>query len=76
MFGRTEKKTLAVEGMTCGHCEQRVEKAVSQISGVKKVKASHTSQSVEIAFKKDTPLDTSAVEKTITDLGFKVNVTE
>lgn len=72
MFGRTEKQTLAVEGMTCGHCEQRVEKAISQITGVKKVQASHTSQSVEISYKKDTPLDTSAVEKAITDVGFKV----
>ena len=29
MFGRTEKRTIAVEGMTCGHCEQRVEKVVT-----------------------------------------------
>lgn len=72
MFDRTEKQTLAVEGMTCGHCEQRVENAVSQISGVKKVKASHSGKSVEISYKKDVPLDTSAVEKVIVDVGFKV----
>jgi copper ion binding protein len=72
MFGRTEKRTIAVEGMTCGHCEQRVEKVVSQIPGVKKVKASHASQSVEISYKKDTLLNAPAVEKAIAEVGFKV----
>ncbi|MBF2455135.1 heavy-metal-associated domain-containing protein, partial [Listeria seeligeri] len=30
-----EKLTLTVEGMTCGHCEARVTKALSEVSGVK-----------------------------------------
>lgn len=72
MFGGTEKKSLTVEGMTCGHCEQRVEKAVGQIDGVKKVKASHTDQTVEIAYKKGTPISDTDIEKAIAELGFKV----
>lgn len=72
MFGRTEKQTLAVEGMTCGHCEQRVEKSIGQLDGVKNVKASHTGRTVEIAYKKGAPPDIARVKKTIVDLGFKV----
>ncbi|MBC1715415.1 heavy-metal-associated domain-containing protein [Listeria welshimeri] len=30
-----EKLTLNVEGMTCEHCEARVTKALSEVSGVK-----------------------------------------
>ena len=30
----TEKKTLLVEGMSCGHCKNAVEKAVGALSGI------------------------------------------
>jgi len=29
--------TLTISGMTCGHCEAAVEKALAQVSGVEKV---------------------------------------
>jgi len=29
------KKIIAIEGMTCGHCQARVEKALNEIDGVK-----------------------------------------
>ena len=72
MFGRTEKQVWHVDGMTCGHCEQRVEKTVSQLNGVKKVKASHADHTVEIAFKKGEPPDAGLIEEAITELGFEV----
>jgi copper chaperone CopZ len=72
MFGRTETQTLTVEGMTCGHCEKRVEQAVGQLAGVRKVKASHTGRSVEISYKKSEPPDAGLLERTIAGLGFKV----
>ena len=31
------KKTMTIEGMTCGHCSARVEKALNAISGVSTV---------------------------------------
>ena len=33
MAGKT-KKIMKIEGMTCGHCQARVEKALNAISGV------------------------------------------
>lgn len=32
-----EKTTIHVEGMTCGHCKQSVEKALQELPGVAKV---------------------------------------
>ena len=74
MFGRIEKQILTVEGMSCGHCEKRVEQSVGQLTGIKKVQASHKDRTVEIAYKKGEPPDISLVQQTITDLGFEVNV--
>lgn len=35
-----EQKTVAIKGMTCGHCEGRVSKEILSISGVIEVTAS------------------------------------
>lgn len=32
---------INVKGMSCAHCERRLENAVKEIKGVKKVKADH-----------------------------------
>ena len=72
MFGRSEKQTLNVEGMSCGHCEQRVEKSIGALEGVKKVKASHKDQAVEISFGKGVTLDLNRIKETIAELGFEV----
>ena len=45
-FGKKEGTTLQVEGMMCDHCKSRVEKAVSAVSGVKKVKVDLAGKSV------------------------------
>lgn len=72
MFGQTQTTTYTVGGMTCGHCEKRVEQAVSQTTKVKKVKANHTLGTVEVAFKKNDPPDDKSISETITALGFTV----
>lgn len=36
MFEKPVKGILYIEGMTCGHCQKRVEEALSGIRGVKK----------------------------------------
>ncbi|MBC6297057.1 heavy-metal-associated domain-containing protein [Listeria sp. FSL L7-1517] len=35
-----EKLTLKIEGMTCGHCEARVTKALEEVAGVTNAKVS------------------------------------
>ena len=55
----SDSVTLKVAGMTCGHCEARVVKAVSSIEGVKSCKASSSKGTVVVKGK----LTSDAVEK-------------
>jgi len=42
LFGKKGTKIeLTVRGMTCGHCEMRVQKALLGVAGVRDAKASH-----------------------------------
>lgn len=73
MFGQTQTKKFTVDGMTCGHCEKRVEQGVGQTRNVTKVKASHTNRTVEVSFKKSDPPDEQALIEAITTLGYTVS---
>ncbi|MGV2622502.1 UNVERIFIED_CONTAM: cation transporter [Halobacillus marinus] len=42
------EKTLKVEGMTCGHCEQAVKGALKEIDGVEEVAVHLDSGDVEV----------------------------
>lgn len=61
---------LNVEGMVCGGCEKRVENALGDIKGIKKVKANHEDGIVKIESKKE--IDMNLVKEKIENLGFKV----
>lgn len=61
---------LNVEGMMCGGCEKRIENALGDIKGVKKVKANHEDGTVKIETKKE--LDMEEVKEKIENLGFKL----
>jgi Cu+-exporting ATPase len=43
-------ETIAVAGMTCGGCEQRVHDAVMALPGVVSVTADHIGDEVEVTF--------------------------
>ena len=61
---------LNVEGMMCSGCENRVKNSLSKIEGVKGVKASHESKTVEIKYEDN--LEIELVKDKIIDLGYKV----
>ncbi len=42
------KKTLVIEGMMCGHCTGRVQKALEAVEGVKEVKMSLENKTAEV----------------------------
>ena len=42
------KKTILVEGMTCGHCEKAVKNALGELDGVKSVSVNLESKKVEV----------------------------
>ena len=73
MFGKTEKLTITVQGMTCGHCESRVEKAVMLCGGIKKAKASHSERTVKITHAADSVVDLDEVRAAITESGFQMD---
>ena len=71
LFGSKEKIELKVTGMTCGHCEAKIQQAVSQLPGVKKVTASRTNGTVTIEPESDT-LNLQTIKETIELLGYQV----
>ena len=42
------KKTILVEGMSCGHCEKAVKNALGELDGVKTVVVDLESKKVEV----------------------------
>lgn len=64
----TKKKTITVEGMTCHHCEMAVEKALSEIAGVKSAKADHSNKLVMVQYKGE--LDVNQVKEKIEKAGY------
>ena len=71
LFGKFLKETLAVEGMSCAHCEHAVESGLKAVAGVTKVKADHKKGRVEVYYKGQTP-DREAIRGKITELGYTV----
>lgn len=61
---------INVEGMHCEGCERRVNNALSEIDGVKEVKADHNNGTVTI--KTDSEIDIDEVKEIIDDLGYEV----
>ncbi|MBP5236494.1 MAG: heavy-metal-associated domain-containing protein [Clostridia bacterium] len=47
------KKTLSVDGMMCEHCQSSVEKALSSVPGVKKVKVDLKSKKATVESKEE-----------------------
>ncbi|MDD4842944.1 MAG: heavy metal translocating P-type ATPase [Anaerotignum sp.] len=63
------KKVLKIEGMTCGHCTARVEKALNGIDGVT-AQVSLEDKSATVNLSKD--IDDETLISTVTDAGYEV----
>jgi P-type Cu+ transporter len=63
-------ETMAVAGMTCGGCEQRVHDAVMALPGVVSVTAEHIGDEVEVTFD-PVRLDVKAISDTIAAAGYR-----
>jgi len=48
---------LRVTGMTCGHCEMRVAKALEAVPGVKGAQADHNNQKAVVTVQGDVAVD-------------------
>ncbi len=66
-----EQTTLHVPGMHCGGCANRIESALKQLEGVRRVKADFMAQKVEISFDRG-KVDEDAVRSLIEKTGYEV----
>ncbi|MCB2155726.1 heavy-metal-associated domain-containing protein [bacterium] len=66
------KATLKVEGMSCGKCAARVEKAALALDGVTAVSASHEQDSATVEFE-DGAVTTAQIADAITAAGYSAS---
>jgi copper chaperone CopZ len=65
---------LPVTGMTCGGCENAVQRALGQLPGVTHVAASHRDSTVRVAFN-PAQVTRADLERKIGQLGYAVGTT-
>jgi copper chaperone CopZ len=63
--------TLPVTGMTCGGCENAVQRAVGSLPGVQQVTASHRDATVRVMFD-PARISRDEIERKITQAGYVV----
>ncbi|SEQ73000.1 heavy-metal-associated domain-containing protein [Natrinema salaciae] len=56
-------RTITVEGMSCEHCEQTVEDALEDVSGVQSVDADHDANRVSVEGDAETAALVDAVDE-------------
>lgn len=66
-----EKRTLQVEGMTCGHCVKAVEENVNRIPGVKTAVVNLDASNVNVEYDASI-VGLKKITATIEDQGFDV----
>ena len=64
------EKTVIIEGMACGHCTARVQKALEAVEGIAKVTMSLENKSAEITL--NAPVDDEALRAAVTEAGYEV----
>ena len=77
LFGKKGKQIeIEVRGMTCGHCEMRVKKALMDVPGVKEAEASHEKglAVVTLAPKQEVAMD--ALVLAVQDAGYQAGAEE
>ncbi len=57
LFAKKQKVELAVQGMTCGHCEMRVSKALKGVPGVVDATVSHERARAIVTVKGEVGID-------------------
>lgn len=66
-----EVSILTVDGMSCGHCENAVKKAVGALNGVDEVNVDLKSKKVSVEYDPER-VDIKTIKDTIEDQGYDV----
>lgn len=69
-FKRKNQKIINVEGMTCKHCAQKIEKALENLIDISNAKANLNKKTITITY--NSTIDEILIKKTIEDLGYTV----
>ena len=64
-------KIFSVDGMSCDHCVQTIQKAVKKLSGIREVVVTLDKKEVRVDFD-ESETDLEAISGKITDAGFEV----
>jgi len=64
------KKEILIEGMSCGHCSARVEKALLELDGVEKVEVDLTEKKASLKLSRE--ISDEVFKETIDDVGYDV----
>ena len=64
------EKTIHIEGMACGHCTARVEKALAGLAGVASAKADLEGKCARVTL--NAPVEDAALAAAVTDAGYEV----
>ena len=64
------EKTIHVEGMMCGHCENAVKTALEELEGVASAEADHEKGIARVVLKKEVP--NAILKKAVEDEGYQV----
>lgn len=65
------KKTLNVQGMTCGHCKMAVEGALKKLDGVSNAEVNLEAANVEVTYD-ESKVTVEAMKEAIEDQGYEV----
>ena len=63
------KKEMVIEGMHCGHCQARVEKALSGVDGVESVKVNLKNKTAVISLRQN--VEDSTLMQVVNDAGYQ-----
>lgn len=66
-----KKEVIEVQGMSCAHCENRVNTAVSALDGVKDAKASAKKSSLTVKFD-ESAVTIDKIKETVKEAGYEV----
>ncbi|WP_340818393.1 cation transporter [Methanolobus sp. WCC4] len=62
--------TIKVEGMSCGHCQMHVTKAINGVEGVSSVNVDQEKGEASVSYDPETT-DIDTIKKAVNDSGYK-----
>jgi copper chaperone CopZ len=72
LFGKKKQRVeLVVRGMTCGHCEMRVKKALTGVDGVLNAEASHEREQAVVTVDPKQAVSMEALVAAVQEAGYE-----